>query len=50
LMESRPAGPRRVAGPQGKKENKRITNLKIGFLNLARLWKFVEEDLGGILT
>jgi hypothetical protein len=21
-----------------------------GFLNLARLWKFIEGDLGGILT
>jgi hypothetical protein len=24
--------------------------IKIGFLNLPRLWKFVEGDLGGILT
>jgi hypothetical protein len=24
--------------------------IKIGFLNLSRLWKFVEGDLGGILT
>jgi hypothetical protein len=29
---------------------KRISELKIGFLNLPRLWKFVEGDLGGILT
>jgi hypothetical protein len=36
------------AGPKiGKKRNFRI---KIGFLNLARLWKFVEGYLGGILT
>jgi hypothetical protein len=27
-----------------------ISELKIRFLNLARLWKFVEGDLGGILT
>jgi hypothetical protein len=24
--------------------------IKIGFLNLPRIWKFVEGDLGGILT
>jgi hypothetical protein len=29
---------------------KGISELKIGFLNLPRLWKFVEGDLGGILT
>jgi hypothetical protein len=28
---------------------KGISELKIGFLNLPRLWKFV-GDLGGILT
>jgi hypothetical protein len=27
-----------------------ISELKIGFLNLSGLWKFVEGDLGGILT
>jgi hypothetical protein len=37
----------RSAGP---KSRKRISVLKIGFLNLPRLWKFVEGDLGGILT
>jgi hypothetical protein len=37
----------RLAGP---KSRKRISELKIGFLNLPRLWKFVEGDLGGILT
>jgi hypothetical protein len=36
-----------LAGP---KSRKRISELKIGFLNLPRLWKFVEGDLGGILT
>jgi hypothetical protein len=24
--------------------------IKIGFLNLLRLWKFAQGDLGGILT
>jgi exonuclease III len=31
-------------------QGKRISKLKIGFLNLPRLWKFVEGDFGGILT
>jgi hypothetical protein len=30
-------------------KRKRISELKIGFLNLLRLWRFVEGDLGGIL-
>jgi hypothetical protein len=36
----------------GRAESKAKKNfrIKIGFLNLARLWKFVEGDLGGILT
>jgi hypothetical protein len=34
----------------GLKSRKGISKLKIGFLNLPRLWKFVEGDLGGILT
>jgi hypothetical protein len=38
---------RKVGRAEAKKKNFRI---KIGFLNLARLWKIVEEDLGGILT
>jgi hypothetical protein len=29
---------------------KRISELKIGFLNIPRLWKFTQGDLGGILT
>jgi hypothetical protein len=35
----------------GRAENKEKINseLKIGFLNLPRLWKFVEGDLGGIM-
>jgi hypothetical protein len=47
-----------LAGPEaewatrsaGTKSRKRISELKIGFLNLPMLWKFVERDLGGILT
>jgi hypothetical protein len=47
-----------LAGPEaewaarsaGPKSRKRISELKIGFLNLPKLWKFVEGDLGGILT
>jgi hypothetical protein len=42
----------RVGRKVGRAEirKKEISELKIGFLNLARLWKFVEGDLGGILT
>jgi hypothetical protein len=29
---------------------KKSFRIKIGFLNLSSLWKFVEGDLGGILT
>jgi hypothetical protein len=36
-----------LAGPKARKKN---FGIKIGFLNLPRLWKFVEGDLGGILT
>jgi hypothetical protein len=36
----------RSVGPKAKK---RISELKIGFLNLPRLWKFA-RDFGGILT
>jgi hypothetical protein len=46
------AGPEaeRAAGSAGPKAKKIVFELKIGFLNLARLWKFVEGDLGWILT
>jgi hypothetical protein len=46
------AGPEaeRVMGSAGPKVRKRIFELKIWFLNLSRLWKFVEGDLGGILA
>jgi hypothetical protein len=43
----RPGGPQ---GRPGRNQEKRISELKIGFLNLPRLWKIVEGDLGGILT
>jgi hypothetical protein len=42
----------RVGHKVGRAEikRKRISELKIVFLNLPRLWKFVEGDLGGILA
>jgi hypothetical protein len=42
----------RVGYKVGRAEIKKkiISELKIGFLNLPRLWKFVEGDLGGILS
>jgi hypothetical protein len=41
---------KRAAGSAGPKiRKKRNFWIKIGFLNLPRLWKFVEGDLGGIL-
>jgi hypothetical protein len=33
-----------------RKRKKEISQLKIKFLNLPRLWKFAQGDLGGILT
>jgi hypothetical protein len=47
------AGPeaKQAAGSAGPKiKKKRNFRIKIGFLNLPRLWKFIEGDLGGILT
>jgi hypothetical protein len=47
------AGPeaKRAAGSVGPKiRKKRNFQIKIRFLNLPRLWKFVEGGLGGILT
>jgi hypothetical protein len=35
---------------RAKNKEKGNSELKIGFLNLPRLWKFVEGYLGGILT
>jgi hypothetical protein len=34
----------------GLEAKKNLFRIKIGFLNLPRLWKFVQGDLGGILT
>jgi hypothetical protein len=36
-------------GRLGRKRRKILFRIKIGVLNLPRLWKFVERDLGGIL-
>jgi hypothetical protein len=50
------SGAERPGGPAGRwadwaeSEGKILFRIKIGFLNLLRLWKFVEGDLGGILT
>jgi hypothetical protein len=46
------AGPEaeQATGSAGPKAKKRVFELKIGFLNLPRLWKFVEGGFGGILT
>jgi hypothetical protein len=42
---------RLAAGPIGLKSKEKILfRINIGFLNLPRLCKFVEGDLGGILT
>jgi hypothetical protein len=35
-------------GRLGRSEGKILFRIKIGFLNLPWLWKFVEGDLGGI--
>jgi hypothetical protein len=46
----------RLGGPAGRwadwaeSEGKIIFWIKIGIFNLPRLWKFIEGDLGGILT
>jgi hypothetical protein len=39
-----------LQGRPGRKRRKRNSELKIGFLNLPRLWKFAQGDLGEILT
>jgi hypothetical protein len=41
---------RLAAGPIGPEAEKYPFGIKIGFLNLPMLWKFVQGDLGGILT
>jgi hypothetical protein len=40
--------PRRLAGRLGRLEI--LFEIKIRFLNLPKLWKFAQGDLGGILT
>jgi hypothetical protein len=35
---------------RAESKEKMISELKIRFLNLSRHWKFVEGELGGILT
>jgi hypothetical protein len=47
-VQSGPAWAR--LGRVGQILRKNSFRIKIGFLNLPRLWKFVEGDLGGILT
>jgi hypothetical protein len=44
-LGQRPSGPQ---GRSGRKRRKRISELKIGFSNLPRLWKFSQGDLRGI--
>jgi hypothetical protein len=39
---------KRLSGPVGCVKNP--FGIKIGFVNLSRLWKFAQGDLGGILT
>jgi hypothetical protein len=51
----RPGGPKRLSGPAGywadwAEAKKNTFGIKIGFLNLPRLWKFVRGDLCGILA
>jgi hypothetical protein len=46
----RPGGPAGRWADWAESEGKILFQIKIGFLNLPRLWKFVERDLGGILA
>jgi hypothetical protein len=54
--EERPVGAGWARGQVGRKvgraksKEKEFSELKIRFLNLSRLWKFAQGDLGGILT
>jgi hypothetical protein len=34
----------------GPKAEENYFQIKFGFLNIQRLWKFAQGDLGGILT
>jgi hypothetical protein len=40
----------RPAGRLGRNWREILFKIEIGFLNLPRLWKFAQGDLGGILT
>jgi hypothetical protein len=45
------SGPARAGlGQMGRNLKKIPFRIKIGFLNIPRLWKFAQGDLGGILT
>jgi hypothetical protein len=46
----RPGGPAGRWADWAESEGKILFRIKIGFLKLLRLWKFVERDLGGILA
>jgi hypothetical protein len=46
----RPGGPAGCRADWAESEGKILFQIKIGILNLPRLWIFVEGDLGGILT
>jgi hypothetical protein len=39
-----------AAGPIGPEAEKNPFGIKIRFLNLSKLWKYVQGDLGEILT
>jgi hypothetical protein len=41
---------KRIREEAGPKSRKRISELKIGFFEFTKAWKFAQEDLGGILT
>jgi hypothetical protein len=45
----RPDGPAGRWADYAESEGKILFRIKIGFLNIKRLWKFVGGDLGGIL-
>jgi hypothetical protein len=45
----RPGGPAGRRADWAESEGKILFRIKIGFLNLPRLWKFAQGDLGGIL-
>jgi hypothetical protein len=45
------SGPTRARlGRMGRNLKRILFRIKIGFLNIPRLWKFTQGDFGGILT